>query len=97
MFKGVKSRVSVINLDCRILGEERFYAREATATFLNISSQGLLPKGLRCFVYFGNLFYVWVFFCFVLFIYIYIYIYIKPKPLLAPQFFTSAQYLKNKK
>ena len=28
---------------------------------------------------------------------IYIYIYIKPKPLLAPQFSTSAQYLKNKK
>ena len=26
-----------------------------------------------------------------------LYIYIKPKPLLAPQFSTSAQYLKNKK
>ena len=29
--------VSVIKLDCRILGEARFYALEATATFLNIS------------------------------------------------------------
>ena len=70
MFEGIKSIVSVINLDCRILGEARFYAREVTATFLNFSSQGLLPKGLRCFVYFGNLFYVWVFISFVLFIYV---------------------------
>ena len=45
--------VSVIKLDCRILGEARFYALEATATFLNIS--GLLPKCLRCFVYFLQL------------------------------------------
>ena len=29
--------VSVIKLDCRILGEEIFYTREVNATFLNIS------------------------------------------------------------
>lgn len=29
--------VTVIKLDCKILGEARYYAREATATFLNIS------------------------------------------------------------
>ena len=30
-------KVSVVKLDCRILGETIFYAREAIATFLNIS------------------------------------------------------------
>lgn len=30
-------KLSVIKLDCRIPGEEIFYAREVTATFLNIS------------------------------------------------------------
>lgn len=29
--------VTFIKLDCKILGEARYYAPEATATFLNIS------------------------------------------------------------